>query len=179
MKVFRTVMLGAALLGCSAWSVAQSYQSWNYQDREDRRAYRDGYERVRTDASSGRRFQPDIDRYREGDERRDFRDGYEAGYNSARGRDRDWNRDGYGDDRYSSDRGMMSGDRIARENGFNDGIKDGLHDRTDRHGFRPTHDDNYKNAGHGYTSLYGDKQRYKDTYRQGYEEGYQRGYNTR
>ena len=41
---------------------------------------------------------------------------------------------------------------------------------SDGHSFRPTHDDNYKNASDGYTSLYGDKQRYKDTYRQGYEE---------
>ena len=55
-------------------------------------------------------------------------------------------------------------------------MNDGQHDRATGHSFRPTHDDNYKNAP-GYSSSMGDRQQYKNTYRQGYEQGYPQGYN--
>lgn len=46
------------------------------------------------------------------------------------------------------------------------------------HSFRPTQDDNYKNAP-GYSSNMGYRQQYKDMYRQAYQQGYQSGYNGR
>ncbi|HVZ17613.1 MAG TPA: hypothetical protein VG897_10880 [Terriglobales bacterium] len=64
----------------------------------------------------------------------------------------------------------------ARQVGYQDGLNDGRHDRMTGHSFRPTQDDNYKNADRGYSSAFGDKQAYKDTYRVGYEQGYQQGY---
>ena len=41
--------------------------------------------------------------------------------------------------------------RIAQQNGYRDGVNDGRNDRATGHSFRPTHDDNYKNAP-GYSS---------------------------
>ena len=60
--------------------------------------------------------------------------------------------------------------------GYQDGLNDGRNDRVTGHSFRPTQDDNYKDATRGYSSAFGDKQSYKNTYRQGYEQGYQQGY---
>jgi hypothetical protein len=68
--------------------------------------------------------------------------------------------------------------RVAQENGIRDGRNDGSKDRATGHSFRPTQDDNYKNAP-GYSSNMGDRQQYKDAYRQAYQQGYQQGYNRR
>lgn len=67
----------------------------------------------------------------------------------------------------------------AQNIGYQDGLNDGSNDMRTGHSFRPTHDDNYKNADRGYSSSFGDKNQYKQLYRQGYESGYQRGYNGR
>src|SRR5579884_2260632 len=77
------------------------------------------------------------------------------------------------------DRGRNGGHemRQAENIGYEDGVNDGRHDRETGHSFRPTHDDNYKNATRGYNSSFGSKLAYKDTYRRGYERGYQEGYN--
>ena len=64
----------------------------------------------------------------------------------------------------------------AAQIGYQDGLNDGRQDRMTGHSFRPTQDDNFKNADRGYSSAFGDKQGYKNTYRQGYEQGYQQGY---
>ncbi len=64
----------------------------------------------------------------------------------------------------------------AAQIGYQDGLNDGRGDRLTGHSFRPTQDDNFKNATRGYNSAFGDKQAYKDTYRQGYENGYEQGY---
>ena len=75
------------------------------------------------------------------------------------------------------DRGAYRGDfRQAEDIGFRDGQNDGRSDRSHGHSFRPTHDDNYKNADRGYSSSMGDKQAYKDAYRRGYERGYNEGF---
>jgi hypothetical protein len=74
---------------------------------------------------------------------------------------------GYGNTRVSGN---------AAQIGYQDGINDGRNDRVTGHSFRPTQDDNYKDASRGYSSAFGDKQSYKNTYRQGYEQGYQQGY---
>ena len=71
-----------------------------------------------------------------------------------------------------------SGDymQMARERGFQDGMKDGEHDRSGHHSFRPTNSDDYKKADAGYRSDYGDKREYRDLYRQAYEDGYRKAF---
>lgn len=104
--------------------------------------------------------------------------------------DRDWHRDhdrdrndndyrnrngGYNGGSYNNGRGGNQAAQI----GFEDGRLDGQNDRRTGHSFRPTHDDNYKNASRGYNSSWGDKNQYKQMYRQGYARGYPQGYNGR
>jgi hypothetical protein len=192
MKVLRAAALGAALLSSSVWAFGQDYHSWQYQDRDDRGIYKQGYEQGRSDAQNGRRLHSDSDRYREGDDRRAYQEGYQAGYNSARNRgdsdrdgdrdrDRDHDRDGDHDRNGGPGNGNYGGYgnmSVARQNGFRDGVSDGSHDRATGHSFRPTHDDNYKNAP-GYSSSMGDRQQYKNAYREAYGQGYPQGYNGR
>jgi len=64
----------------------------------------------------------------------------------------------------------------ATENGRQDGMNDGMHDRQTGHSFRPTQDSNYKHADRGYTSSFGDKNEFKQVYRQAYEQAYRQGY---
>jgi len=173
-KLFRALLMGAALLGTAGLSFGQDYHSSRYQDRDDRRIYQHGYEQGRSDGQNRRRFNSDANRYREADDRRAFREGYEAGYDSVR-------RGGFGadhdgdNDRYGHNGGFGNGISIARQNGFRDGVNDGRKDRATGHSYRPTQDDNYKNAP-GYSSSMGDRQQYKDAYRQAYQQGYQQGY---
>ena len=184
MKVIRTLVLGAALLTTSGWAFCQGYyQPVQGHDRDDRAAYRQGYQQGQIDARSHRGFHPDANRYREGDDRRVYRDGYEAGYRSSGGRDWDRDRDrdrnsGYNNGGYYGGRAYGNMNSIAQQNGYRDGMNDGRKDRITGHSFRPTQDDNYKNAP-GYTSNMGDRQQYKNVYRQGYQQGYQIGYNER
>jgi len=79
-----------------------------------------------------------------------------------------WGRGGYGG----------NGSNAARQYGYQDGINDGARDRRTGHSNRPTQDSNYKHADRGYSSLYGNKDYYKQAYRQAYENGYQQGYNS-
>lgn len=182
MKLIRTLTLGAALLTTSAWAFGQAYyQPVQGHDRDDRGIYRQGYQQGQMDARNHRSFHPDANRYREGDDRRAYRDGYEAGYRSSGGRD--WDRDrgrnsGYNNGGYYGGRGYGNMNSIAQQNGYRDGMNDGRKDRMTGHSFRPTQDDNYKNAP-GYSSNMGDRQQYKNIYRQGYQQGYQIGYNGR
>ncbi|HWY70537.1 MAG TPA: hypothetical protein VNX88_17860 [Terriglobales bacterium] len=186
MRLFRTLLVSAALLSSSALTFGQDYHSWGYQDRDDRRIYQRGYEEGRSDAQNRRRFNPDSNRYRESDDRRAYRQGYEAGYNAGRHGNAGWGRDhdrdndrnehngGYGNGGYGNG-GYGNGSSIARQNGYRDGVNDGRKDRATGHSFRPTQGDNYKGAP-GYSSSMGDRQQYKDAYRQSYQQGYQQGY---
>jgi hypothetical protein len=90
--------------------------------------------------------------------------GYNGAYNGAYGYN-----SAYG---YGAPGAYANGN--AESIGFQDGLNDGRNDRITGHSFRPTHDDNYKNATRGYGG--GGEQGYKDTYRVGYEQGYQQGY---
>ena len=69
--------------------------------------------------------------------------------------------------------------RVAMENGYRDGVKDGRDDRKHGHSYRPTQLDDFKNADSGYTSNLGDKDDYKKIYRRAFERGYDVGYNNR
>ncbi len=172
MKYVGAMLLGAALLGGSATrSAAQTVVPVQYQDRDDRRAFNEGYRQGLWDARHGRRVDWDDNRWREGDDRRAYRDGYlrgyrevSAGYPGERFRD-----DGYGrGDGYSVD--------SPRRFGYQDGYNDGVTDRRTGHSFRPTHDDNYRHADRGYYPGFGSKNYYKQLYREGYAQGYQQGY---
>jgi hypothetical protein len=175
MKYFRTIVLSASLLGTCAL-VAQPYQAFGYQDRGERQSYRAGFEEGRSDAASGRRAHPNEGRYRDRDDREAFRRGYEEGYRSAQGHGGfGHNNAGYGNSAYGGG-GFNGGMQVARQNGMRDGMNDGRKDRSTGHSFRPTQDDNYKNAP-GYSSSMGDRQQYKDAYRSAYQQGYQQGYN--
>ena len=64
----------------------------------------------------------------------------------------------------------------AQQYGYQDGLNDGRNDRATGHSFRPTQDDNYRNASRGWNGSV-DRNQYKSAYRQSYEQGYQQGYN--
>jgi hypothetical protein len=123
-------------------------ESNRWRERDDRDAYRSGYERGFQQQSGGYRNDRDGDYGR-------------GGSGIGRG--------GYGGGGY--------GASAARQYGFQDGINDGARDRHSGHSNRPTQDGNYKHADRGYNSSYGDKNYYKQAYRQAYESGYQQGYN--
>ncbi|HKV41934.1 MAG TPA: hypothetical protein VJX67_22210, partial [Blastocatellia bacterium] len=143
MKLLRALLMGAALFGTAGLSFGQDYHGSRYQDR----------------------FNPDADPYRQADDRRAFHQGYEAGYNSGRQSNAGWNHD-RDNDRYGHNGGFGgygNGASIAHQNGLRDGMNDGRKDRATGHSYRPTQDDNYKDAP-GYSSSMGDRQQYKDAY---------------
>jgi hypothetical protein len=172
MKYVRAIVVGVALMaGASALANAQNVLSVQWQDSDDRQAFREGYRRGQWDAQHGRRADWDDNRWREADDRRAFREGYLRGYREA-----GFDRDGDRDDGYDN-RGYY-GAGAARRFGYQDGYNDGLNDRRTGHSYRPTHDSNYHHADRGYNRSFGSKGYYKQVYRQAYEEGYSRGYNT-
>src|SRR6185312_11102983 len=189
-KFLKTFTLGTTLLLSSGWLAAQTWPNANgrfdYQhDRDDRAAYNAGFQQGRNDAASRRARHPHgAEHYRERDDREAFNQGYNRGYDSVRVGDRDRDRDHDRDDRgpgaYGNpgrNGGYANGSRAAQQFGYRDGLNDGRSDRQSGHSFRPTHDDNYKNASNGYSG--GDRNQYKAAYRQAYEQGYQQGYNGR
>jgi hypothetical protein len=189
MKHIKGMLLGAALIaGTTTFAAAQAVVpvqwgwGWGQRDNDDRQAFREGYKRGQWDARHNRRFDPDDSRWRERDDRQAFRSGYERGfrevryYGNDRDRDRDWDRDG-DRDRGGWGRGGY-GVNAARQNGYQDGLNDGARDRRTGHSFRPTHDDNYRHADHGYIPTYGNKDYYKQAYRQAYQNAYQQGFNS-
>jgi len=60
--------------------------------------------------------------------------------------------------------------------GYRDGMVAGGKDRSKNKKFRPTKNDKYEDADHGYTDDYGSKKEYKREYREGFVAGYERGY---
>lgn len=139
-----------------------------YRGAQDR-AFRDGVTQGRYDRANGRRYDDRTSEWTRGDSayRDAYRSGYEQGFRGDGG-DRDDRRYPYGN------RGAY-GDQPYRI-GVQDGRTDGQHDRDTGHSYRPTHDPNYKHADRGYSSVYGDKNSYKQQYRSGYLRGYEQGY---
>ncbi len=71
--------------------------------------------------------------------------------------------------------GEATANRASRW-GYHDGWVDGRKDMETGHSFRPTHDDQFKDApDHGNHSGMS-RQQYKDIYRDAYMHGYERGY---
>ena len=171
MRSMRGMLLGAALIaGAATLGGAQAVApvQWGpgYQNDYDRQAFNDGFRQGQWDAQHGRRFNQDSG-WRDRGDRQAFRSGYERGFNAAgtyRG-----GQGFYGGGDYASN--------SARENGYHDGLNDGVLDRRTGHSFRPTNSGNFKHADRGYIPTYGNKNYYKDTYRNAYQNGYSQGYN--
>lgn len=164
MKAMRAVILGLVILATgTSWAAAQSLIAVQYGDRDDRKAFREGYRQGQWDARNGRRADPDDNAWRERDDRQAYRAGYMQAYREVRGSA--LREPGYG---YSLD--------SIRRTGFEDGLNDGRFDRRTGHSFRPTHDPNFKHADRGYYVTFGSRDYYRQIYREGYENGYRQGY---
>jgi hypothetical protein len=81
----------------------------------------------------------------------------------------------YADDQWSYGYGGDSR-RIAYDNGYREGRKDGEDDARHGRGFELEREKDYRNADHGYNRSYGDKDRYRDSFRNGYAQGYRDAY---
>lgn len=145
-------------------------------------AYQQGYREGQQDRVHNNR-RDHHHRWDNDDDNRAYTNGYNQGYMYQQG---PYYNNGYNQPYYNGGGpyyGANSGGHpygngsYARGLGYQDGMRDGQQDRSTGHSFRPTHDDNYKNADRGYRSDLGSKQNYKNIYRQGYEQGYQQGYN--
>jgi len=55
-------------------------------------------------------------------------------------------------------------------------VKAGISDAKERHSFRPTEHDQWKDGDRGYHNSLGSKEAYKAAYRKSYEAGYRDGY---
>lgn len=85
----------------------------------------------------------------------------------------------YGDRRpyvYGNQGRYAGADRIAFDNGFREGIKDGEHDGRGNRRFDPRRHGDWRDADHGYRREYGDHNFYRRNFRSGYEAGYAQGY---
>jgi hypothetical protein len=149
-------------------------------DREEyRRSYRRGYEQGFNDALNGRsrRYGKSAveaalggrlkDVYN--DDRYDRDDWY-----WGRRDDRDRDRDGRND---RNDRNDVY--RIAQDNGYREGLRQGRDDAYRRRGFNYENDSSYRNALSGYQASYGNRDNYRNAFREGYRRGYEEGYRNR
>src|SRR5215472_15003546 len=93
-----------------------------------------------------------------------------------RDRDRDWDRDRdyRRDDR--NRRGGYGGYQMARERGYEDGLRVGQQDAYDRKNFDPQRSHYYRSATDGYDGYYGNKDAYRQAFRDAFIRGYQDGY---
>ncbi len=167
-------------------------------DDSDRAAYQDGLRQGRFDAQHNRHAWGHSKRWRDGDDARAYEAGYNRGYRDAisdqhdfrdhdrddrnyRDHDADHDRDRDHDYRGSApapDHGTGYYMRTAHDTGYQDGLKDGSHDKQTGHSYRPTQMDNYKNADRGYQSDMGAKDQFRLSYRTGYSSGYKQGWDT-
>ena len=85
----------------------------------------------------------------------------------------DWNRPTYADEArqpYNESR------RLAYDNGYREGIKEGERDARSRDVFDYQDERTWQRADKGYHRSYGDSQRYQQSFRTGYSAGYSDGY---
>lgn len=73
--------------------------------------------------------------------------------------------------------GQNNTERVAYQNGFQEGLRYGEADRNNGHSNRPTYSSTYQKGTSGYNSSYGGETAYKNAFRQGYQAGYEQGYN--
>lgn len=135
------------------------------RDRDQNRDYQRG------DQDRNRAGDQDQDRDRVQD--RDHDRMQDRDQNRDRDQDREHDQGYYNRDR--DERGQNWNQNPAYRLGFQDGLNDGRADR-DRgrtSDFRKR--ENYKKGDHGYSSQFGDRNRYRQEYREAYERGYQQG----
>jgi hypothetical protein len=151
--------------------------------RDDyRSSYRRGYEAGFNDSMNNRsrRYDradvervlgSDLERTYEDDNRYDDRD-----YRDRDNRDRDYGR-GTGRGGYDDNgRGRSDVYRIAQENGYRDGLRQGQDDANRRRRYDYNDDSRYRDASSGYRSEYGSREAYRSAYRQGFQRGYDEGF---
>ena len=147
-------------------------------ERDDfQHGYRDGYKAGYSDGYNGRpgRLNDGYGPYSHNngydESSRDYRNGSYPAYNHGDGYERNVN----GDDQYR-DRGY--GNRsVAGDFGYRDGVAQGEKDRIKGKTFRPSKNDRFEDADHGYQKELGKKNIYKEQYRLAFVRGYQEGYN--
>lgn len=66
--------------------------------------------------------------------------------------------------------------RIAYDEGFREGLKEGDKDRRSRDAFRYEDEGAFRDADKGYRRTYGDRERYRLAFRNGFADGYGEGY---
>lgn len=145
----------------------QAAQGYDFHGRDYDNAMR-GYES----------YMGSRDEYREG-YRREYVAGYNDGYRGHESYFADpsgpLTYDHHDNDDYGPSPGY--GHRsVAFQIGFRDGMIAGGKDRSENKKFRPTKNDKYEDADHGFTHDYGSKKEYKREYRDGFVAGYERGY---
>lgn len=81
---------------------------------------------------------------------------------------------------YRRDRGYYGAypgsERVAYDNGFREGIKDGDHDSRSGRRYEPTRHGDWRDADDGYRREFGDKNFYRRNFRAGYEAGYSQAF---
>ena len=157
--------------------------------RDDyRSSYRRGFEQAYQDFTNGRQRRynrQDVERALGGnlkevyrDDRYD-RDDWYAGRDDRSWRNRDRDRDG----RYDRDRDGRNDRtevyRVAQQNGYREGLRQGQDDAYRRRGFNYENDSRYRDALSGYRSEYGNRDDYRRAFREGFRQGYEEGYRNR
>lgn len=163
------------------------FLTWMGNRDDYRNSYRRGYEQAYQDFTNNRPR-----RYNRQDVERALGRNLKDTYNDDRydrddwypGRDdRSWrNRDRSGDWRDRDRNGRFDRneiDRLAQENGYREGVRQGQDDASRRRGFNFENDSRYRDALAGYRSEYGNRDDYRRAFREGFRRGYEEGYRNR
>ncbi|HET6845454.1 MAG TPA: hypothetical protein VFH29_01385 [Anaerolineales bacterium] len=161
-------------------------RGYENRDVNNSPAYRAGYKDGQQDAQRRRSSRPNNRTWRDSFDREAYRAGYQAAYNEASGSGR------YGNGRTDrNNRGGYDGrgpygqygqsavtelQRLAQQNGYDDGVYYAEKDMQGRHSPNPTNAKGYKDADHNYQSSLGSKSEFQRTYREAFVEGYRRTY---
>jgi len=182
MKLMKVALAVTALFLLCGVSFAQADWSWQRDNdhnrsysQQDQKAYQKGVRDGQNDRRHNRAAHP---RHNDRDYLAGYRAGYGQGYDRRdhRRNDRDAD-DGYGRGATRGSSGQPQNvQRVAYNNGFQEGMRYGQGDRNGRHSYRPTNSDNYKHGTTGYMGSLGDKNVYKQDFQQGFRAGYDRGY---
>lgn len=180
------VALGTMLMWTGTLARAQPESATRHFGYE--RGYRDGYAFGRDAKAKGVSLDVKGEAYHDADHgyRSEFgpKEEYETGYREGY---RMGSEDAYGgtttrfekmfaEENYTPPNDRWGGSTIAGEMGYRDGVKAGLNDLREKHSFRPTEHDQWKDGDRGYHDSLGSKDVYKQTYRKAYENGYRDAY---
>src|SRR5438445_706180 len=67
-------------------------------------------------------------------------------------------------------------ERIAYQNGYDRGVRNGDREARDRQRYDPIRPKRYREGDHDYDSRYGSRDEYKREYRAAFQQGYEAGY---